>query len=363
MSRRYEPLADRLRRFDGVLTGASSLCREGYMQQVIDPVKVARRFEFDVEASAAAEHLIVHEPQRLLDNLDLVQQPYDPLWIETMIQPGHWFEDPVIIKGKDNGSDRTLTYPRDWRGVPIDQGLVHEVTTIRSPVGSGRWEPFVTWERYQIDGLWPLQDQDTFFASYGIINWRLWVLDDKLDKFPAWAALSDEQVRTFLDHCVIELDGVSKDTHDFFQEKQTFSLMSLHGAFLIPLACLVLLNTPKLVREIEVPASKRFISGKMRQVREHTDIQLKVGHQEVVRYLTEPTLSNDSTRRRLHDVRGHFAHNHVARQTACVHPWIQDDATRWHCPRCGGRRWWKPKHERGDEALGRVPPKPYAVTT
>jgi hypothetical protein len=44
-----------------------------------------------------------------------------------------------------------------------------------------------------------------------------------------------------------------------------------------------------------------------------------------------------------------------------VHVWVRDDARHFHCEKCGGRRWWLDQHERGDEALGRTPPRDYVA--
>jgi hypothetical protein len=133
---------------------------------------------------------------------------------------------------------------------------------------------------------------------------------------------------------------------------------------LLPLACLILVNTPGSYREVAVPAGRHFSSGKMRLIREHSRIELRIRTGEFVRYISDAAdarQNSEAAQRRLHSVRGHFAHNSVAREAACVHTWIQDDDRHFHCADCGGRRWWRHEHERGDESLGRVA-RDYDVT-
>jgi hypothetical protein len=60
--------------------------------------------------------------------------------------------------------------------------------------------------------------------------------------------------------------------------------------------------------------------------------------------------------KRLHDVRGHFCHDKRARQTGeqwCGHDWVEYEPLRWKCERCGGKRWWRNEHQRGDVEKGR----------
>ena len=58
--------------------------------------------------------------------------------------------------------------------------------------------------------------------------------------------------------------------------------------------------------------------------------------------------------KRLHDVRGHFAHSHKTGDSDCNHSWIHLTESRWKCSKCGMKRWWRAQHERGDERVGRV---------
>ena len=70
--------------------------------------------------------------------------------------------------------------------------------------------------------------------------------------------------------------------------------------------------------------------------------------------------AGESLFRRLHDVRGHFCHDRLARESDCdSHVWEEsgdsiDTHPRWTCQTCHGKRWWRREHRRGHEEAGLV---------
>jgi hypothetical protein len=66
--------------------------------------------------------------------------------------------------------------------------------------------------------------------------------------------------------------------------------------------------------------------------------------------------AREGTRKRLHEVRGHY--RHVARQPLAAHA----SGSRWE-PWEGGWRIWIANHERGDESLGDLRHRTTVLTT
>ena len=236
--------------------------------------------------------------------MDLCRPPYDSIWMETHAKPDHWFD---------------AAQERD--GFLIDGEMVHGVTSVSFARGVRMVYP--AWERYHLQTDWPRAEQTAFFAHYNISDWKRWVLG-KLCDLPAWQALTDDECRLLLDRVRIDLFGTSDEADE--RLRYTIQYIVLAGSMLPPLGCLLLLNHPKVVRQVPVPHYRRFMGGKSRQVREHMEITVDLSSQEIVRYFTDQRQNSEAARRHRHDVRGHFAHDYVAREAACVHAWVRDDA-------------------------------------
>lgn len=341
-----EPLANKFMRFNPRKDKLREMVPLGYIEQLQKCVSTARRITLNGEASLLVEDLILNHPKLLLQSLDTARWPFETLFIEMDIDP-------------------LRTYAHELRGrfefgTLIDQDVIYTIAQI-PPRGYS-----VGWERYRVNNSsWSRDQQEEFFNLHQIEDRRFWVFG-KLINQPGWKDVTEEDTQLLLDQMHIELTGVSDEFLQLGVERPIVNKITL-GAHVLPaLACMFVLNTPKMVTEVYVPASRHFSSGKIRKMSDHTEISINVTHSEFIRYVSEDQVRRNSeaeiARRRLHEVRGHFAHNQVARTAACVHTWIKDDERHFHCATCGGRRWWRPHHERGDEALGRIPPRQYRIT-
>jgi hypothetical protein len=116
---------------------------------------------------------------------------------------------------------------------------------------------------------------------------------------------------------------------------------------------LLFLNRTSQVRyEREEPTLPgRFIGRKQTNFLAHRVISFKLNPLPRLVKLC----AGESIRRRLHDVRGHFCHNKIARENNHLHDWIEaaENHLQWSCE-CGGLRWWRNPHMRGHEGKGLV---------
>jgi hypothetical protein len=130
------------------------------------------------------------------------------------------------------------------------------------------------------------------------------------------------------------------------------------------LALLLMLNRPTVTRYEEVAAGRGWIRNKHVPYMAHTAITIDLDAVPTMRLIG--TEAGEGVPRRRHEVRGHFCHDHTARDylriAGCIHDWqvtaldekIPDFPIRWECAACGGKRWWKHQHERGDASRGWV---------
>lgn len=123
-------------------------------------------------------------------------------------------------------------------------------------------------------------------------------------------------------------------------------------------ALLLFLNrTANIQVQSEMPHGEGFISGKLKPLLSHRVIKIKLDPQPRFMRLC----AGLGVKRRLHDVRGCFCHDKVARE-GCPHGeehegdfgdwWEEYEPLRWRCTHCGGKRWWRHEHKRGHGQLG-----------
>lgn len=119
------------------------------------------------------------------------------------------------------------------------------------------------------------------------------------------------------------------------------------------IALLIFLNRTSRVRvEREMPFKRQMVYRKPVNLLKHRVITIHVNPVPKLLHIA----AGEGIRRRLHDVRGHFCHNEVARTNHHEHDWQEDaeaDHLRWTCV-CGGLRWWRKEHKRGHEDKGIV---------
>ena len=335
-----EPFADRILRADArQYAPGTDLFDVSHFNKIRQRLGTAKRFVFTPSACKAIADIVCDRPVEIARHVELAKPSYESMWLELPLFGDHWRDPPLW---------------GEFSGFIIDHDVVQGVNEL--PASQSEHYPHgmihATWDRYHLCASWSRDEQDEFFKSLAINDWRRWVFGN-IATTTTWQGVPDEPLRQILDRVSIDLSGSTDQFLVDMKERGTVSKVTLGGNVLIPLTAMILLNTPPAIHEVHVPYTRRFIAGKHRQLREHTRIEINLSTDSVVRYISDQIGQNDARRRR-HEVRGHFCHNAVARAAACFHSWVQDDARHWHCAECGGRRWWKDQHDRGDETLGSV---------
>jgi hypothetical protein len=131
------------------------------------------------------------------------------------------------------------------------------------------------------------------------------------------------------------------------------------------LAILLFLNRTRKIQVVEEIGMKAMVPrpNHPKVLLAHSVIRMSADPVTIVKDLC----ANESVFRRLHDVRGHFCHDKVARESSCEpHEWEEsedssDKHLRWSCKLCKGKRWWRHEHRRGHEDAGLVTSE-YRVT-
>lgn len=127
--------------------------------------------------------------------------------------------------------------------------------------------------------------------------------------------------------------------------------------FLVSL--LALINTQPLATPGTpwTPAGRMKVGMRKLAYLERRTVRLAVPRE---RALSDMRTRSDGRPRRAHEVRGAMCYSRDT-QRACAHDWQPVTHTRETCTRCGGRRWWRRPHMRGDARIGLVT-KDYRVT-
>jgi hypothetical protein len=361
--KRLPTLADRfLATAHGSL--ATNYLQRPYFEGLHRKVRAAHKFVFDEAAATRIAHVVRDVPELILREHEFARAPFDLTWIEYP----HWKfwrevgNDPL---NQDATADHTIGYL-------IDGNMVSVVTG--GTVGDPNMAPLPQIFHYYLNTEWPPAVMDEFIQHGG---GTIRGLDAYL-----WGTLKhmDEETRANLrNRYMVALAPIRHD----HRANQTRGLLDSSfkgsiGETRNIVTMLLMLNRPTLTRHVGSPPTVRgFIKGKVAPFMNHTRVTIDIDAVPTMRLLGTP--SGEGVPRRLHEVRGHFCHNaeahEYARIAGCQHEWVAcddlwtpmaatriSDANHWVCDVCGGKRWWKHEHERGDRRRGSVIHDDYDVT-
>lgn len=135
-------------------------------------------------------------------------------------------------------------------------------------------------------------------------------------------------------------------------------LLSISGDVRFLVTLLAMLNTVQLATDREhAPAGSRYVGGRIRPYMSRHTVRLEVPKERAVRKVE--TLRVAGSRRRGHEVMGHYCVSRLDGVAGHDHAWVRAGDNLWVC-HCGARKWWRKEHERGDASLGWVE-KDYSV--
>lgn len=135
------------------------------------------------------------------------------------------------------------------------------------------------------------------------------------------------------------------------------------------IAITIFLNRTREVRiDDEVPPAQGFIGNKQKPYTKHNVVRLKLDPKP----LLARVYGHTGSKKRLHDCRGHFCHDKVARASGHhlgalpgtqkhTPDWREYGVNEWRCLVCGGKRWHRREHKRGTKDVGKIV-KHYEVT-
>lgn len=289
----------------------------------------ARVFALDDAGARLVNNTALAVPDLIAEHQEFARSPFDTTWIEFE-QPS-----PPGVFGR--------------YGFLLDHGAVYSFAGDALAVPGGRVQlaPYVV----HTNEPWPPEDRAAFLRDTGLSVCEADTLlcgDELLPQSPTLrGALSARNTIRHID------DGGRRSV--------LFKREAKGGGGLAAVTCLLLLlNRPRLYRTVrEVPARRRFSGGRLTALAAHTVVTIDLSVDEVLLRLSG---GEDAAPRRSHEVRGHFAHDQRYRNgtaAGCDHSFVRDIAgarpmDRWTCALCGGRRWWRREHVRGDAGAGRV---------
>lgn len=319
----------------------------------------AEKMVFDESASIRVGELLRDVPEVLVEQAESARPPFNLMWIEYDVA-AVW----ETLTGRSNQGDSTAD---DVVGLLIDHDRVNVVSLAKN--GGIGILPFT----YTLHVEWPLPDQLRFAEALGTsrIGIDRWLWGSVSNHFVQHGR--DEYMRRLRDANMVEfldkLDEIPPGDRHYLLEASA-------GDFKNVIALLLLLNQPRLTEYVHVPARRGWIRQSQRPYMAHHVVNVSLEATKLLQNVGDGAPSE--LRRRRHLVRGHYCHDETARDYAriagCVHDWRSahpnwapwpdaplDEREHWTCRSCGGKRWWRVQHERGDGDI--VDRREYRITT
>lgn len=315
----------------------------------------AEKFVFDRAASERVGIVLRDVPELLVEQIQFARPPFDLCWIEYDSDAIYRVLNPHAPLSDDETRDRRV-------GILID----HHRITVVSESFNGRFGVMPC--AYHLNTEWPFAEQTQFseqlrVSRRGIDYWL-------------WGSVAPYLVKTGKQDYLRALRDTNKAELLFNVTPTDAAATRLYnstiGDFKNHVAVLLLLNQPSVTQYIRVPQMRGLIGRRPRPYMAYNTVRVALDPVPQIRRLGEGGGTGDLRRR--HRVRGHYCHNDKARRGGCIHDWhaadaawtpvtvrIGDDPEHWVCPICGGHRWWRAQHERGDASKGYVDHE-YTVT-
>jgi hypothetical protein len=367
--KRGPTLADRV--LARTLSAHEKIIHPKTYDQLMQGVRSAHRFVFDEEAARRVAQVVLDIPSLLVREHGFARAPFEVTWIEYPSY-AYWNRlhdaDPERYTGQGEWGDKSTA--DHTVGYLIDHNRIN--TFVGGTVTEPDLLPDITPMQYRLRTEWDVNDQIEFARLVGCSRMML----DMIMWGSTYDVLSDDERRLLRAYNVMEQTPLNPSHRTYHTLTADAGMGAAArgsvGDMRTIIALLLMLNRPSLTTYKQtLPNSHGFIRGKYRAYLNHTTVTIAIDPVPTLRLVGTP--AGDAVARRRHEVRGHYAHNREARDYAkiagCIHnfepnhgppkwlPWPDagpDDPDNWVCSECGGKRWWIPEHERGDESLGYV---------
>lgn len=314
-------------------------------------VRASKVFVMDEAAALRVAETCREVPDLLARQQQFARQPYDVMWVEFELR-ALW--EAITGRVMDDRGDYKIAYFYDHGTASVVVGGTQE-----DPGATPCAMPLV----YDIGTPWELADQIAFVerVKTSRMNLDMFFWGEAVMKL-----LDREEQRDLRAHNTLRM--IARPDLD---PEALFHTIYQNGAGELRnmLAILLLMNRPSLTRFVrDVPRRRGFVRGKLRPFMGHSVVTIDLSPVPTLRRLGTP--ADDGTPRRRHEVRGHYCHNDAYRQgtrLGCEHAFVRDEAAThpedsWLCTGCGGKRWWRSMHHRGDAGTGFVQKVAYEIT-
>lgn len=330
-----------------------------YHQSRLDSLRMAKRFVLDTAAVRYMAKMLLTSPRIVADAGDYAIPAFDRMWVEFPARP--FFE--ALGYATDDTSDTQI-------------GYLYHGPLVNSFAATDEGIPLMSPVEYLLHHPMTMEQELAIAESLGTsrVGLDFWFWGDSARAFTG----GRREVNTEIDTWDTEGMRVLRDSHtarlcpfhpDFLEARRKHNekppiLSSLiqgsGGDLRNAVALLLFLNrTADIQYQVDVPMGRGIFRRRVRPLLPYRTVTLKLDPGPRLVKLS----AGLGIKRRLHDVRGHFCHDQVAR-AGCPHGqeyqgdwgewWVETDVLSWTCQRCHGKRWWRKEHKRGDSKLGEV---------
>lgn len=303
-----------------------------FFETTRDHLMQSHRFVFDDEATQYVGDMIRTMPRIIADAQDFAIPPFKQTWIE--------FSSRILYEAV---TGLPAAHNSDTRVGYLITGPIARVIALGNDNDAA-----VLPLQYKLFQPWSLQQELDFCSHYHLSRHILDVMfwGESANTFIHDA--DKEGLRALRSNHSLELCCNERFQYRVMDQLSTNSAGDLRTI----IAMLLFLNrTSNDLYINEVGHAQKMVRTRPTPLLKHSVIKLKLNPLPRLRKLC----AGPGVMRRLHDVRGHYCHNKEARFSGCMHDWIETKPLHWECSlKCGGLRWWRNEHKRGNADKGTV---------
>lgn len=387
--KRQLTLADRLIfSLPGYIKDGTTPVRWGMQKQ--EALIKAKKFVLDSQAAFYLGTMIRHHPGIIADAQDFAIPPFPQCWIELPFRAfyiavtgeipdstsdeivGYLFDGPVVTPS--SFATNTAGKGDEWKAVimPLEYVLNRpfkhrEMVEVQEELGISRLGLDIFFWGESARGMLTQTTDNVPIGNLAHAKSRqvLYNAESTGDGPGALHALRDNHSFRMVQHGKLNLQHGKLKSKEIFEMLYNGSAGDLRNI----IALLLFLNrTQDIQIRQDMSWHPKIVNRMPKRLMPHTTIKLRLDPGPRLKSLS----FGQGTKKRLHDVRGHYMHDQVARR-GCLHGaetknlkefgtyWEEYEPLKWKCRHCSGKRWWRREHSRGNEELGTVVQR-YSVT-